>query len=155
MGDFNHGGRQMISPLGPHAAFDPPSSHAGALTAEHLVPRVEEKVRKYRELAEAYGVPLIVAVGAHRFTGVTLQNLDDVLTGSPAPKMTFQFNAGDPFIGEQTVNWAPVPPWVWPQNLAGLIWIDNQRPFELTARLNPTRHRQIPRALIRALRLAT
>ena len=44
----------------------------------------------------------------------------------PAPKITFQFNAGDPFIGQQTVNLAPVPPWDWPSGLAGLLWIANQ-----------------------------
>jgi hypothetical protein len=55
---------------------------------------ITEKVRKYKSLAARYEVPLIVAVGAHRFTGVTLQQLDDVLTGLPAPKITFQFNAG-------------------------------------------------------------
>jgi hypothetical protein len=154
VGDSSRGGRQMISPLGPHAAFNPPSSRAGAVTAQPLVRRVEDKARKYRELAETYGVPLIVAVGAHRFTGVTLEYLDDVLTGSPAPKMTFQFNAGDPYIGEQIVNLAPVPPWTWPQDLAGLLWIDNLLPFEFTARPNPTARRQMPRALMSAVRPA-
>jgi hypothetical protein len=84
--------------------------------------RIEGKARSYRTIAERHGVPLVVAVGAHRFTGVTLGHVDDMLTGLPAPKITFQFNAGDPYIGEQTVNMAPVPPWQWPDGLAGLLW---------------------------------
>ena len=68
------------------------------------------KVHKYKKLAAQYAVPLVVAVGAHRFTVVTLEHLDDVLTGLPAPKMTFQFNADDPFIGAQTVNMGPYRP---------------------------------------------
>ena len=60
-----------------------------------------------------------------------------MLTGLPAPKITFQFNAGDPFIGQQTVNMAPVLPWEWPSDLSGLLWIANQLPFDLTGRPNP------------------
>ncbi|HEV8650282.1 MAG TPA: hypothetical protein VG276_12945 [Actinomycetes bacterium] len=30
---------------------------------------MEDKTRRYAGLAEALGVPLLVAVGAHRFTG--------------------------------------------------------------------------------------
>jgi hypothetical protein len=36
---------------------------------------IDEKVRKYRGLAVQYRVPLIVAAGAHRFTGVTRSSL--------------------------------------------------------------------------------
>lgn len=104
MGDRRRGGQQMISPLGMHACFVPPSSRAGPVSAVQLMERVEEKVKTYAELANAYEVPLIVAVGAHRFTGVTLGHVDDILTGLPAPKVTFQFDAGDPYIGEQAVN---------------------------------------------------
>ena len=43
-----------------------------------------------------YAVPLIVVVGAHRFTGVMLGRLDDTLPGLPAHKIPFQFNADDP-----------------------------------------------------------
>jgi hypothetical protein len=137
----------MISPLGMHAAFDPPSSRAGVVSAKDLMERAEDKVRKYRGLALAYGVPLIIAVGAHRFTGLTLQHLDDVLTGLSAPKLTFQFNSGDTDIGEQTVAMAPVPPWTWPEGLDGLVWIDNQLPFNLTVRPNPTIGRRLPKEL--------
>lgn len=140
-------GNQVISTLGMHACFDPPSSRAGSVTTKRLMEGIEEKVRKYRGLATHYTVPLIVAVGAHRFTGVTLEHLDDTLTGLPAPKITFQFNAGDPHIGTQTVNWGPVPAWPWPDDLAGLLWIENELPFSLKARPNPTAQRDMPIAL--------
>jgi hypothetical protein len=140
--------RQVLAQLGMHACFDPPSSRAGAVTTQRLTDGIEGKARKYRKLAEQYAVPLIVAVGAHRFTGVTLDQLDDVLNGLPAPRIIFQFNAGDPFIGEQTVNMAPVPPWNWPGNLAGLLWVANQFPFDLTVRPNPAAGRTMPAALL-------
>jgi hypothetical protein len=140
--------RQVVSQLGMHACFDPPSSRAGSVTAQRLMDEIQEKVRKYKGLAAEHEIPLIVAVGAHRFTGLTLQHLDDVLTGLPAPKITFQFNAGDPFIGTQTVNMAPVPPWDWPSDLAGLLWVANELPFSLTARPNPTACRPMPAALM-------
>jgi hypothetical protein len=148
MGDLRRGGQQMVSPLGMHACFVPPSSRAGPVSAQRLMERVEEKVHTYRGLAEAYGVPLIVAVGAHRFTGVTLEHVKDMLTGLPAPKITFQFDAGDPYIGEQTVTAAPVPPWQWPEDLAGLLWIESQLPFRLAVCVNRSPRRQMPRALL-------
>lgn len=148
MGDPRRGGQQMVSPLGMHACFDPPSSRAGPVSAHRLMDRVEEKVRSYRDLAEAYEVPLVVAVGAHRLTGVTLQHIDDMLTGLPSPKITFQFNAGDPHIGEQTVSLVPVPPWPWPEDLAGLLWMDNELPFKFAARPNPNARRRMLQALI-------
>jgi hypothetical protein len=110
--------------------------------------RVDDKVAKYRHLAEAYEVPLMVAVGAHRFTGVTLQHVKDVITGLPAPKMTFQFSPGDPFIGEHPVTAAPVAPWRWPKELAGLLWIENELPFRVAAQINPSAKRQMPRQLL-------
>jgi hypothetical protein len=132
-----------------HACFEPPSSRAGPVTAQRLMDGITEKVRKYRNLAEQHAVPLIVAVGAHRFTGVSLEHLDDVLNGLPAPKMTFQFNASDPFIGEQILTLEPIPPWQWPSDLAGLLWVANQLPFNLSARPNPAAQRRMPAALIR------
>jgi len=148
MGHPRRGGQQMVSPLGMHACFVPPSSRAGPVSTERLMEGIEGKVRKYRALAEQYAVPLIVAVGAHRFTGVTVTHLDDALTGSPAPKITFQFDASDPYIGTQTVNLAPVPAWSWPDDLAGLLWIENQLPFSLAARPNQAARRQMPPALL-------
>jgi hypothetical protein len=135
---------EVVSALGMRACFDPPSSRAGSVTTQRLMEGIEEKVRKYKGLATQYAVPLIVAVGAHRFTGVTLAHLDDTLTGLPAPKITFQFNAGDPHIGTQTVNLAPVPAWPWPDDLAGLLWVENRLPFSLTSRPNPTVQRPMP-----------
>jgi hypothetical protein len=151
MGDPQQGGQQMVSPLGMHACLVPPSSRAGLVSAEAMMSRVAEKVHVYRRLAEAYEVPVIVAVGAHRFTGVTLADVDDILTGLPAPKVKFQFDAGDPHIGTQTVSMAPVPPWVWPQGLAGLLWIDGQLPFPATARPNPAALPPMPPALLPAV----
>jgi hypothetical protein len=146
MGDPRRGG-PMVSPLGMRACFDPPSCRAGPVSAERLMEGIEEKVRKYRALAARHAVPLIVAVGAHRFTGVTLASLDDALTGAPAPKITFQFDAGDPWIGSQTVSLAAVPAWSWPDDLAGLLWIENQLPFRLTTRPNQASRRQMLLAL--------
>jgi hypothetical protein len=147
MGDPKRGGRQMASPLGMHALFIPPSSRAGPVSAEQLMQRVREKAHGYRDLARTYDAALIVAIGAHRFTGVTLEHVDDMLTGLPAPKITIQFDYGDPFIGGQTVTAGPVAAWPWPEELAGLIWIENQLPFKLTARPNPAARRPMPSAL--------
>ncbi len=116
----------MISPLGMRACFVPPSSRAGAISAQTMMDKVEAKTRAYRRLAETHGVPLIVAVGAHRFMGVTLADVDDILRGLAAPKIKFQFDAGDSYVGTQTVSCTPVPPWEWPQGLAGLLWISNE-----------------------------
>jgi len=144
MADPRRGGQQR-SPLGMHAAFDPPSSRAGAVSAQPMMGQVRAKVHAYAHLANKYDIPLVVAVGAHRFTGVTLQLVDDVLTGLEAPKFTFQFNAGDPYIGKtQTVPWAPIPPWRWPEELSGLLWIENELPFGLVARPNSVARRQMP-----------
>jgi hypothetical protein len=143
MADPRRGGPQR-SPLDMHAAFDPPSSRARAVNAQPMMEQVREKVRAYSRLADMYDVPLVVAVGAHRFTGVTLQHVDDILTGLDAPKITFQFGAGDPYIGEQTVRWAPIPPWQWPEELSGLLWIENELPFPLVARPNPGARRHMP-----------
>ena len=148
MGDPRGGGQQMVSPLGMRAVFVPPSSRAGSVTAQRMMEGIEEKVRKYKGLAARCEVPLIVAVSAHRFTGVTLSDLDDALTGLPAPKVRFQFDASDPYIGTQTINLEPVAPWKWPGDLGGLLWIENQLPFNLTARPNPKADRGMPMELM-------
>lgn len=149
IGDPKRGGRQMASGLGMRAVCQPPSSRAGPVSAQQLMQRVREKAHAYRDLARDHDAPLIVAVGAHRFTGVTLAHVDDMLAGLPAPKITFQFDYGDPYIGSQTVNWGPVPPWQWPDELAGLLWIENQLPFRLTARTNKTARRPMPSEFLR------
>jgi hypothetical protein len=131
-----------------HACFVPPSSRAGPVSAAPMMEQVREKAHTYRGLAEKYAVPLIVAVGAHRFTGVTLQHVQDTLTGLPAPKITFQFNWGDPHIGEQTVDPGPIPPCQWPEGLDGLLWIDSELPFALSALPNPAALRPMPVTLL-------
>jgi hypothetical protein len=75
MGDYRRGGQQMLSPHGMHASFIPPSSIAGPVLAQSMMEHVKEKVHTYERLAEAYDVPLVVAIGAYRFTGVQLQLL--------------------------------------------------------------------------------
>ena len=86
---------------------------------------------------------------------MTLEDVKDMLTGLPAPKIKFQFDAGDPYIGEQTVTTAPVPPWQWPEELAGLLWIENQLPFRLAACVNRSARRPMPRALLPTARVTT
>jgi hypothetical protein len=113
-----------------------------------MMEQVREKAHTYRGVAEKYAIPLIVAVGAHRFTGVTLQHVQDILTGLPAPKITLQFNWGDPYIGEQTVHPGLVLPWQWPEGLDRLLWIHDELPFALTALPNPAALRPMPAALL-------
>lgn len=147
MADPRRGG-PMKSPLGMHACFVPPSSRAGPVTAAPMMEQVRKKAHTYRRLADKYAIPFIVAAGAHRFTGVTLQHVRDILTGLPAPKITLQFNWGDPYIGEQTVHPGAIPPWQWPQGLDGLIWIHGELPFPLAALPNPAAPRPMPAALL-------
>ncbi|GAB1512595.1 hypothetical protein [Actinophytocola sp. KF-1] len=137
VGDRRRDGRQKVSPYGMQAAFEPPSSLAGSVSAHSLLERVKEKVRKYRPLANRHQVPLSVAVGAHRFTGVQLRHVDEALAGAEAPIINLQFGTGDPWV-EETVPWTPVEPWEMPADLAELLWIDNGSwPFTITRRPNP------------------
>ncbi|GAA2030948.1 hypothetical protein GCM10009839_33510 [Catenulispora yoronensis] len=144
MGDPRLGGRAMDSPLGMHAAFDPPTSRAGMVSADKLLARVADKVSKYRQLADRYGLPLAIAVGAHKFTGVTLETVDYALNGAEAPMITMQFGAGDTHIGDVTVQMGPVKPWPMPPDLAALLWIDHAFPFEMTVRPNMSARRSFP-----------
>jgi hypothetical protein len=50
---------------------------------------VDAKVSRYRDLAGELDVPLVVAVGAHKFLGLELDDLDDLLAGTAA--FAFQF----------------------------------------------------------------
>ncbi|HEY5986687.1 MAG TPA: hypothetical protein VIV12_09960 [Streptosporangiaceae bacterium] len=138
------GGDTMPSPWGLHTCFEPPSGIAGPVSARQLAAKVEDKVRKYGDLADALNVPLLVAVGAHRFTGVTVEQLDDLLAGSLTT--TLQFNLGDAWIGEDTVNPARPDRWAMPAELAGMLWVDNQMPFSLAWRPNPDARRPVPTA---------
>ena len=136
------GGRRM-SPLGLRACFIPPSSRAGVVSPARLLDNVTEKVAKYRGLADQHGLPLAVAAGAHKFTGVTLDGVDLALTGSPAPVLTWQFDEGDTWFEPITVENKPVQPWAYPPDLAALFWIDHQWPFQMTARPNPGARRPL------------
>lgn len=77
---------------------------------------------------------LVVAVGAHRFTGVDLSDVDRLLAGEPT--VTFQFNLGDNFIGKHQFNPGHPARWTMPAGLSGLLWLDNQPPFDATIRSN-------------------
>jgi hypothetical protein len=133
------GGGTMASPLGPHACLVPPSSLAGVVSARQLADRVEDKTRKYRALADAFDVPLVVAAGAHRFTGVGLEQFDELLAGSFTT--TLQFNFGDPWVGEGTVDLGRPERWEMPAELAGVLWVHNQFPFGVAWRPNPAARR--------------
>jgi hypothetical protein len=139
------GGGVMPSPLGLHACFEPPSCIAGVVSARQLAGKVEGKVRKYGGLADALDVPLLVAVGAHPFTGVTLEHLDTLLAGTPTTM--FQFNLGDAWIGEETVDLGRPDRWGMPAELAGVLWAHNQPPFGLAWRPNPAAPRSVPAAM--------
>jgi len=62
---------------------------------------------------------LIVATGAHAFTGVQLRHLDDLLEGNPT--ITFQFNYGDVAIGEWTGPLDRPTPWTMPPELSAIV----------------------------------
>jgi hypothetical protein len=139
------GGGTMSSPLGLHACLVPPSSIAGVVSARQLADRVQDKVRKYRGPAEAFDVPLVVAVDAHRFTGVGVEQLDQLLAGSLTT--TLQFNLGDTWIGEGTVDLGRPERWEMPPDPAGVLWVHNRMPFDLTWRPNPGARRPAPATL--------
>ncbi|MBP2702922.1 hypothetical protein JOL79_03785 [Microbispora sp. RL4-1S] len=135
-------GGTLPSPFGLYTCFEPPSSIAGQVNATQIVTPVKGKISKYRKLVEKHELPLVVAVGTHPFTGLGLQELDDLLTGEQV--ITFQFNLGDAYIGGPAV---PSPRWDMPPELAGLLWIDNKFPFTVTSRPNPSAHRPMPALL--------
>jgi hypothetical protein len=144
-GDPRRGGRMMESPLGLRACFVPPTCRAGAVSAQRLLDNVREKVAKYREPADEHGLPLAVAAGSHKFTGVTLETVDLALSGSAAPVISIQFDASDPWIHAPVdVEVKPVEPWPMPPDLAALFWVEHTFPFPLTARPNPAPRRPLP-----------
>jgi hypothetical protein len=116
------------------ALFDPPTTIAGVVDALRVTERIGAKVRKYARLVEAFDTPLVVAVGAHRFTGLELSHVDGLLAGQPTT--TFQFGTGDSYIGQAELNLGRPNQWVMPSALAGLLWIDNHFPFRTTWRAN-------------------
>jgi hypothetical protein len=139
-------GNPIKSPRGLRASFAPPSVIAGVVSARDVSIKVERKVSRYRALADRYDVPLIVAIGADRFTGLTLSIVDDLLKGTPTT--TMQFNIGDSFIGESQLDVARPPQWAMPAGLSGLLWISNELPFKLEAsRPNPKAAHPMPPVL--------
>jgi hypothetical protein len=139
-------GRLMPSSNAPYASFIQPSGLAGAVSARDLSIKVKQKVSKYRVLAEAHDVPLVIAAGASRFTGLEISHVDDLLNGTPT--MTFQFNAGDAHIGDSTIDMAHPPHWRMPREMAGLLWMSNEYPFPLAAvRPNLSADKQLPSIL--------
>ncbi|MFD6912197.1 hypothetical protein ACFWB2_06785 [Streptomyces virginiae] len=124
----------------------PPSNIAGVVSAHPLVGRIEEKVRKYRILAEETGLPLIVAAGAHRFTGLDVRQLDDLLKG--VHTLTVQLRFGDSFVHQPIALQPGKPPrWSMPAELAGVLWVDNNFPFSGQWRPNPDAAMRAPAEL--------
>lgn len=128
--------RRPMEASGMGTVLVPPSGMAGVVSAQPVAARIEEKVSKYREVAREAGLPLVVAVGAHPFTGLQVQELDDLLKGVPA--MSVQFDFGDSFI-HQPVEIDPhnPPHWTMPPALAGVLWVNNDFPFTTAWRPNP------------------
>ncbi|MEU1797059.1 hypothetical protein [Streptomyces californicus] len=88
-----------------------------------------------------------MAADAHKFTGVHVQHLDDLLNGSPT--LSVQFNFGDPFIHHPVdVDLSNPPRWTMPPELAGVLWVSNDYPFTTTCRPNPTAAAPAPPAFL-------
>ncbi|MEV7817760.1 hypothetical protein AB0P05_45245 [Streptomyces flaveolus] len=138
-------GRAMRPP-GMRTILIPPSNIAGVVSARPVAAGIEKKISKYRALAQEAGLPLIVAAGAHKFTGVQVQQLDDLLAG--ASRVSMQFNFGDTFL-HQPVEIDPLNPprWTMPPELAGVLWVNNDFPFTTVWRPNPTAAIPAPPAL--------
>lgn len=146
MGAPKFGGHRLLeSPFGLGACFEPPSCTAGFVSADRLLVNVEAKVGKYRALSQRRRVPLVVAVGSHKFTGVTLDNLDNALRGSDSPMFSMQFGFGDAFlVPEITIEMKPAEPWPMPADLAALMWVDTAFPFTVDLRPNPAATLPLP-----------
>lgn len=130
---------------------DPPAHSVGRLSADvrHIseVARIDENVSKYRTLAKETRLPLIVAAGAHRFTGLGVEQLDHLLKGEHT--FTVQFNPADTYIHEPLLFQPGNPPrWAMPPQLAGVLWVDNTFPFTTRWRPNPDARTLAPTRLI-------
>ncbi|MEU2245065.1 hypothetical protein ABZ572_37420 [Streptomyces sp. NPDC018338] len=109
---------------------------AGVVSAQPVTAGIEKKVSKYRALAQEAGLPLIVAAGADKFTGLQLQHFDDLLQG--VATISVQFDFGDSFIHHPVeVDPFNPPRWTMPSALAGVLWVDNEFPFTTDWRPNP------------------
>ncbi|MFJ8636988.1 hypothetical protein [Streptomyces sp. NPDC093568] len=138
-------GATMQAP-GMRAILVPPSGRAGVVSAQPLVAGIEEKVSKYRTLAEEAGLPLIVAAGADKFTGLGIEQLDCLLNGTPT--VTVQFDYGDTYIHNPIEFQPDKPPrWAMPSELAGVLWVDNEFPFTAMWRANAKARTPVPQQL--------
>ncbi|MGW6413351.1 hypothetical protein ACWF95_40725 [Streptomyces vinaceus] len=127
---------QAMRPSGMGTVLVPPSGRAGVVSAQQVCSGIDRKVGKYGEIAREAGLPLIVAAGAHRFTGLEVQQLDDLLAGLPT--LSVQFDFGDSFIHDPVeIDPSSPPRWTMPQDLAGVLWVNNDFPFTTAWRPNP------------------
>ncbi|MGW3652757.1 hypothetical protein [Streptomyces sp. NPDC000878] len=137
---------QTMRPPGMRTILVPPSNMAGVVSAGPVTAGIERKVSKYRALAQEAGLPLIVAVGADKFTGLQVQHLDDLLEG--VFRLSVQFNFGDSFIHHPVeVDPFNPPRWTMPPELAGVLWVNNDFPFTTAWRPNPAPVTPAPPAL--------
>ncbi|MEW1567444.1 hypothetical protein AB0454_31285 [Streptomyces sp. NPDC093509] len=138
-------GQTMRAP-GMRTILMPPSNIAGVVSAQPVATGIEKKVSRYRALAEETGLPLIIAAGADKFTGLELHHFDDLLRG--APTLSMQFNFGDSFIHHPVeIDPSNPPRWTMPPELAGVLWVHNDFPFTATWRVNPAAAISVPPAL--------
>ncbi|GGU41012.1 hypothetical protein [Streptomyces violascens] len=137
----DHRTRRAMQAPGMAACLVPPSQMARVVSAQPLAAGIEKKVSRYRELTQETGLPLVVAAGAHKFTGLEVRQLDDLLRGANSIRVQFDF--GDSFIHEPIEMQPDRPPrWTMPDDLAGVLWVDNTFPFTTQWRPNP--HALIP-----------
>ncbi|MER6677769.1 hypothetical protein [Streptomyces sp. NPDC000983] len=137
---------QAMRPPGMRTILVPPSNIAGVVSAQSVAAGIEKKVSKYRALAQETELPLIIAAGADKFTGLEVQHLDDLLRG--APTLSMQFNFGDSFIHHPIeIDPSNPPQWIMPSELAGVLWVSNEFPFTTAWRLNPAAATPVPLAL--------
>lgn len=128
--------RQPMRPPGMRTILIPPSNMAGVISAQSVAAGIQKKISKYHALAEEAQVPLIVAVGADKFTGLEVQHFDNLLRG--APTLSVQFNFGDSFIHKPVdIDPSNPPRWTMPPELAGVLWVNNDFPFTSAWRPNP------------------
>ncbi|MGW2651614.1 hypothetical protein ACWC2T_43780 [Streptomyces sp. NPDC001393] len=138
--------REPMRAPGMQTILVPPSNRAGIVSAQPVITNIEEKVSKYRDLVKATGLPLIVAAGAHRFTGLGVKQLDHLLNGEHT--ITVQFDYGDSFIHKPLEAQLGNPPrWAMPPDLAGVLWVDNTFPFTAVWRPNPETRNPAPARL--------
>ncbi|MFD4576745.1 hypothetical protein ACFWNK_30815 [Streptomyces sp. NPDC058417] len=137
---------QAIRPPGMSTILVPPSNMAGVVSAQLVTAGIERKVGKYRALAREAGLPLIVAAGADKFTGLQIQHFDDLLQG--VATISVQFDFGDSFI-HHPVEVDPFNPlrWTMPPELAGVLWVNNEFPFTTAWRPNLIAATPVPPAL--------